>query len=213
LKFNAAIQKVTIGDAIHHLYVPEIVSVKGDYESRRLEDPDAPFPYWARLWPSAIALSEFIAQHPTFITGKKVLEIAAGLGLPSLVAAYTAASVNCTDMDADAMELAKASAAATQLTNMHCDVLDWSDIPSGITADTLLLSDVNYEPEAFSSLLKLLTHFLNHGTTIVLSTPERLMAKPFIESLLEWTIQHERKQVFLEGQWHDITLLVLQHKL
>lgn len=195
------------------LYVPDLSSVKQHYEDQRSEDAATAFPYWAKLWPSSIALSEFILQHPAFVAGRQVLEVAAGLGLPSLVSAHTAAKVHCTDMDADAMEMAAASAAAAQLTNLHCEVLNWNDIPANLHADTLLLSDVNYEPEAFDSLMNLLTHFLHHGTTIVISTPERLMAKPFIESLLVWTVLHERMQVFYEGQWHDISVLLLQQKL
>jgi predicted nicotinamide N-methyase len=190
-----------------------MASIKSSYENLRRKNPAAPFPYWARLWPSAIALSEFILQHQAFVAGKRVLEMAAGLGLPSLVAAQTAASVHCTELAADAMELAAASAAAAQLTNMQCETLNWNDIPANLYADTVLLSDVNYEPEAFESLLNLLAHFLHHGTTILISTPERLMAKPFIESLLFWTVLHERKQVFHEGQWHDISVLVLHQKL
>lgn len=45
------------------------------------------FPYWSKCWPSAIALSNFIAKNQALIQDKQVLELATGLGLPSLVAA------------------------------------------------------------------------------------------------------------------------------
>jgi predicted nicotinamide N-methyase len=210
LKFNAAIQSVTIGEVIYRLYVPDMVSVKSHYESRRVEDPAASFPYWARLWPSAIALSEFIAQHPAFITGKKVLEIAAGLGLPSLVAAHIAAVVHCTDIDADAMELAAASAATSRLNNMHCEVLNWSDTPANLHADTVLLSDVNYEPETFETLHQTIQHYLGEGATILLATPQRLMAVAFVNSLQQFVQQHTVMEVQEEGAITQISVFVLR---
>jgi predicted nicotinamide N-methyase len=186
-----------------------MASIKSSYEILRHKDPAAPFPYWARLWPSAIALSEFILQHQAFIAGKRVLEMAAGLGLPSLVAAHTAASVHCTELDADAMELAAASAAAAQLTNMQCETLNWNDIPVNLHADTVLLSDVNYEPEAFDALHSLLLHFIQQGVTILLATPQRLMAVAFINSLQQFVQQHAVMEVLEEEAVVRISVFVL----
>ena len=61
------------------------------------------FPYWSKVWPSAEALALFILQHPEYIAGKMVVELGAGLGLPSLVAAQMAASVLCTDYEPEAV--------------------------------------------------------------------------------------------------------------
>lgn len=210
LKFNATIQTVRIQNETYHLYVPDAASVKQEYENNRSDNHDTAFPYWARLWPSAIALSTFIVQHPDFVAGKQVMEIAAGLGLPSLVAARLASSVHCSDMDADAVEMAAASAAAAQLNNLHCEVLNWNDIPSHLPADTLLLSDVNYEPEAFDALQRLLQHFLQQGTTILLATPQRLMAVAFVNTLQEFVAQQSELEVPTEKGSTRISIFVLR---
>jgi predicted nicotinamide N-methyase len=42
-------------------------------------------PYWAHLWPSAVALAEELA--PRSLRGARTLELGCGLGLPSVVAA------------------------------------------------------------------------------------------------------------------------------
>lgn len=43
-------------------------------------------PYWARLWPSAIAMSEEILANPGLVAGRRVCDLGAGLGLPALAA-------------------------------------------------------------------------------------------------------------------------------
>jgi predicted nicotinamide N-methyase len=45
-----------------------------------------PVPYWARPWPSGIALAQAVAASPP-ARGASALEIGCGLGLPSLAAA------------------------------------------------------------------------------------------------------------------------------
>ncbi|EEB06381.1 nicotinamide N-methyltransferase Nnt1 [Schizosaccharomyces japonicus yFS275] len=50
------------------------------------------------LWNSGIVLADYIDQHPEVVSGKKVLELGAGAGLPSIIAALNGAkSVVCTD--------------------------------------------------------------------------------------------------------------------
>lgn len=44
-------------------------------------------PYWCRLWPSAVALAQFILQQPELVKGKRVCDIGCGLGLAGIAAA------------------------------------------------------------------------------------------------------------------------------
>jgi predicted nicotinamide N-methyase len=60
------------------------------------------FPYHndvaLRIWEAGAALAEFLLQHPEWVTHRKVVELGAGVGLTSLVAAACQAShVYCTD--------------------------------------------------------------------------------------------------------------------
>ena len=65
-------------------------------------------PYWAELWPAALAL---VAALPP-IGGLRVVELGCGLGLPSLVAAARGAEVTATDWAPDAIELLERNAAS-----------------------------------------------------------------------------------------------------
>lgn len=192
------------------MYVPEPVALQQLYAQRKQTDSNTPFPYWAKLWPSAIALASFIHLHPVFVMNKNVLELAAGIGLPSLVASSFATHVCCSDKDEEAVAVAEKNASLNHITNMSFACYDWSHLPSAIKADTLLLSDVNYDPESFPTLMQIITHFLERKTTILLATPQRLMAKPFIASLLKRAVAQHTLEIMLEGEQHVISVLVLQ---
>ena len=93
---------------------------------------------------------------------------------------------------------------------MRCRFLDWNYLPPSLRADTLLISDVNYDPIAFETLYAVLKKFLANKAVIILSTPQRLMAKPFIERLLPFCIMRETKMIDTVNGPVAITIQVLQ---
>ncbi|HUP13820.1 MAG TPA: methyltransferase domain-containing protein, partial [Niastella sp.] len=165
-----------------------------------------PFPHWTKLWPAALAMSDFIYEHRQFVTDKNVLELAAGLGLPSFVAAQYANTVCCSDYLEEAVAAISKTVEHLQLNNVSCQLLNWNKLPEDVTTDVLLLSDINYDPEQFDHLLLVLQRFLQQGTLILLTTPQRLMAKPFIEKLLPFC----KQQYEMAVDHTSISLLVLQ---
>src|SRR5205807_7139673 len=58
-------------------------------------------PYWAELWPAAVALARAVAGLA--LDGLRVLELGCGLALPSVVAALGGADVLATDWSPDAL--------------------------------------------------------------------------------------------------------------
>jgi predicted nicotinamide N-methyase len=81
------------------LYIPDAAIVRELHAQHLKANAEARFPFWARLWPSAIALAEYISERSPAFAGKTVLEIAGGLGLPSLVASSFAREVMFTDIE------------------------------------------------------------------------------------------------------------------
>lgn len=210
MQYDLELQSIQIGDTSTKLFVPREDSVKRMYREQKEADSSTPFPFWAKVWPSALALSAFIQQHSYFLKDKDVLELAAGLGLPSLLAAPYAHSVCCSDYLPQALEVIDRSIAANNASNTITRLLDWHHLPDDLTADVLLLSDINYDPQEFEVLYTVLTNFLEKGAVILLSTPQRLMAKPFIERLLTWCVQQEEMPVPYQGETTLITVMVLQ---
>ena len=193
-----------------HLWIPDADQVKAAYYEKRNKDAGTAFPHWSKLWPSALAMASFLGKHPHYIRDKQVVELAAGLGLPSLVAAAYAKHVHCSDYLPEAVAVIEQSVQLNHLTNVTCEVLDWNHLPATLKADVVLLSDINYEPEAFEQLYKVIATFIHSGIPILLSTPQRLMARPFIARLLPWcTYQEEEAIETPEGQTF-ISTLVLQ---
>lgn len=87
--------------------------------------------------------------------------------------------------------------------------MDWKDAVQLPLPDTLLLSDVNYEPKVFDELLKVSEHFLSNNVTIIISTPQRLVAKPFINRLLLYCHLQWSCNVLLNGKETGVSVFVL----
>lgn len=189
------------------LFVPNAQEVQNIYFQQKQLQADVPFPHWTKLWPAALAMSDFIFNHPELVKDKKVLELAAGLGLPSFVAARYAKAVCCSDYLDEAIAAMSKTAQHLQLANVTCQLLDWNKLPDDLTTEVLLLSDINYDPEQFDQLYGVLQRFIQQGTFIILTTPQRLMAKPFIEKLLPFC----KQQYEMAVDNTSISLLVL-HK-
>jgi len=198
-------QKFFFGGHNVHVLVPAAGPVHAAYKGGKIA-----FPYWSQVWPSALALSTFLVNHTTLIEGKSVLELGAGLGLPSLLAAQYAALVFCSDYEPLAVALIEESAKLNQLVNLQALQLDWRQLPEEMQTDVLLLSDVNYEASFFPQLYALLQRFLNAGTIIVLATPQRLAAKPLIERLEQDRILDEELVIPFQGASVVVSVLVLK---
>lgn len=179
MDFPVHLQSYAIGEENICLFVPDAQAVKKAYEQNKIA-----FPYWSKVWPAALALSGYIIQQSHLIQDKNVLEVGAGLGLPSITTARFAKKVLCTDAAPEAVRVAAQSAAHQGLQNFSAAVLDWNDLPDDVEADVLLLSDVNYEPAQFAALQERVAVFLQKEKLVLLATPQRLMARDFIAPLL-----------------------------
>ena len=188
------------------LLCPLSATVQNTYAKQLATGEKTDFPFWSKVWASATAVSRFLTDHPQLIRDKQVLELAGGLGLPSLVAAHFAARVCYSDYLPEPVEIVKQSAELNQLTNLTCRQLDWNHLPEDLAPDVLILSDINYNPDDFESLLLVLTSFINLGTVVILSTPQRLMGKPFIERLMPW---RQMTEVLEERDGQVVTLITI----
>lgn len=195
MELQTTFQSFRFGDYQFNAFVPDALALQEAFTKQHQRDPSKPAPYWAKVWPSAYALCEFIATQPHWLRNKNVLELAAGLGLPSLLATQIATQVTCSDYIPEAVELMQKSIHKNKLENINARLIDWNYLPNDLSVDVLLLSDINYEPKAFETLFNVITTFLEKGTTIILSTPQRLMAKPFIDRLLPYSKKWEEKTI------------------
>ena len=166
--------------------IPDEEVIQLNYQQAVAEGKQNEFPYWARIWPSAWAMVEFLDEHPELFNQKKVIEFAAGLGLPSLLTATRAESVIASDYLEEAVDYISKSILANRFTNMKAALYNWRDGLPDWEADLVLLSDTNYDKEDQAAVEGLIRHYLNQGSTVLLTTPHRLAARELLQSLHEF---------------------------
>lgn len=122
-------------------------------ETRRiLHEP----PYWSFCWASGLAMARYLAQHPHWVRGKRVLDFGAGSGIAGIAAARAGAlEVVACDLDPLALHACRANAAlnGVQL-GYSADFFAEAD-----RFDLILVADVLYDP----ANLPLLDAFLLRG--------------------------------------------------
>lgn len=192
-------------------YVPDVAIIKETYELLKQKDPNTLFPYWAKIWASSIAMAAFLQKNPTWIQDKTVLEIGAGIGLPSFQNASTAKSIVLSDYDREAVALMKINIDFLELKNVQAIHLDWNDFPNDIEGELVLLCDVNYAPSDFSALIKLIENLLNQNRTLVLSTPERISSSKFMEAINPYIKQSFLETVQENGQAVNVVIAILKN--
>ncbi len=185
--------------------VPEAEALQQSYQRSKLADPQTAFPYWAKIWPAAYALADYIDAQPELVKNKRVLELAAGLGLPAMLASQYASQVTGSDYQADAVALLQKAIVANGILNMDARCIDWRQLPQPFLYDVVLLSDINYEPAVFNELFEMILKLQNAAVSIALSTPQRLLARTFVERLLPYC----KKQETLWAAGEYISLLQL----
>lgn len=195
-----------IGDKTISLYIPDPILVREEYLSKKKSDPATDFPYWSQLWPAATGLSIFLDKHQYYIKDKIVLEIGAGVGLPSFYAASIAKEVIATDYLPVIVECLEASAHYNKLSNFKPALLDWNNIKTLPAVDVLLISDINYDPLSFDVIQEVLEKFIEQGTTVLLATPQRLMAKYFLNRLEDKC--HYKEVVIVEKEKAEVAISV-----
>jgi predicted nicotinamide N-methyase len=123
--------------------------------------------------------------------------------------AHVAKEVIITDHNKDAVALLEKNIAHLGLNNARAMQLDWNSYANSMPADTILLSDINYAPEAFAPLLNTIEHYLAQGAVIIIATPQRIMGAPFIESLQHY-VKHNKTESILE---QDTTVMICLYVL
>jgi predicted nicotinamide N-methyase len=201
---TASLQQFVFGPYVVQVLVPDPVIVRRQWEEGPMTA--GAFPYWAKVWPAAKALCMYLAAQPDLFRGKRVVELGAGLGLPSLLCAREAASVACTDRSAEAVCFAEASAARTGLSVMRCAVLNWMTDPQPLPCDLLLLSDVNYDPAVGEALKALVEAYRQQHTHILLTTPQRPAGRAFAMDISDWVDRTVDVQVQDETGCVEISL-------
>jgi len=144
---------------------------------------DEQMPYWAEIWPSAITLSTFLADELS-LNQLRVIEIGAGVGMVSVVAASRGASVLATDYSLEALRFARYNALKNGVP-LACQRLDWRLVQCNEQFDRLFAADVLYERVNLLPIVTAIDKLLKPDGVAYIADPRRSMAEQFLELAAE----------------------------
>lgn len=135
-------------------------------------------PYWAELWPSAVALGRSVVALQ--LAGRRVVELGCGLAVPSIAASLGGATVLATDWSVDALAYAARNARANgaELETLRVAWADAAELVARAPFELVLAADVLYERRNVEQLLELLPLL---GSEVLLADPGRPALAAFLE--------------------------------
>lgn len=144
----------------------DVIAVDGDLDLLGLD-----------IWPAAVRLCEYIAEHPDVAVGKNIIELGAGVGLPCLVAAKCGATkAYISDYDQHVVDHAHENAKECGLGDV-CQglLLDWKRLEAlpeehVRSYDLVLAADVMYISQIIPDFVRAIDHVLSPENGVVLIT-------------------------------------------
>lgn len=153
---------------------------------------DERLPYWCELWPSSLALADWLCAHSGLIRNASCLDAGCGLGLISLLCARLGAEAIGLDYEQAALEFARRNALGNNLPEAAFVLMDWRRpaLRAG-SQDFILAADIMYEKRFARPLLSFFAHCLRPGGKVWLAEPGRQVFSCFEQNLLEngWSVK------------------------
>ncbi|MBD8524633.1 class I SAM-dependent methyltransferase [Pseudomarimonas arenosa] len=173
----------------HHPYRLRVLSDRqqfGDPDGRAaaLGISSAQWSLFGQLWPAGRLLAQ--AMYRFDITGKRILELGCGIGLPSLVLQQRGANVVASDAHPLAEVFLAYNAALNDLPALHYRQLRWdSHLPALGTFDAIIASDVLYERGQAELIATVVERHAHPEAEILLTDPGRGNSARFSRMLSE----------------------------
>lgn len=170
-----------VGGRVYRVYQPEIADALIDEAEF---DRDERLPYWADLWPSSIALARHVAGKD--LSGRRVVEVGCGVGLPAMAALTNGAEVTATDHYEAALDFAAHNARENTGRDLSTAMLDWR-VPGTWEEtgrfDLLLGGDVLYERRNLGPLADVVEALLSPEGEALFADPGRSGAGEFLQEM------------------------------
>ena len=174
-------------------------------------DRDERLPYWAELWPSALALARHLCERD--LAGTRAIELGCGVGLPTIIALARGAEVLATDHYEAALDFTAYNARANLDLKPEVSVLDWRepDIEGMGTFDLVLAADVLYERKNAAALADLVPKLLTPGGEAIFADARRDEAPVFLETMEEQGFEDATENTVVEQGTRRVRVLL--HRL
>ena len=164
------------------------------------------FPLWAKIWPASWVLAGHLDTMPVD-TEKSFLEIGAGAGLVSIVAAACGHRITMTEFNRDARQFARANAHINGCSHLPIMALDWNRPNLSEQFDYIVASEVSYRQEDWQPLLKLFETYLKPEGKVILAGEMRKTIKNFYNHL-ETVFNIRVQKKVLRSSEEEISILI-----
>ena len=180
-----------ISERVYEIYRPNESSRERLFEQGR-SDPEKQMPYWAKVWPSGVALADVVVERKEEVSGKHVL----GLEPAWRVTACAVLEYGGHIVTADYSALPLAHCRLNTLVNTSrapeatcfnwrhdgevSDVLEQPGFKDGFPL--IIAGDVLYEGRDAEPLLNVIERMLNNDGSLWLAEPVRKTAQRFLDS-------------------------------
>ena len=171
-------------------------------------DRDERLPYWAEIWPSALALASHLSARD--LTGIRAIELGCGVGLPTIVAIARGATVLATDHYEAALDFTAHNASTNLGREPDTALLDWRtpDIEGLETFALVLAADVLYERKNATALAELVPSLLASGGEAVFADPRRDEAPVYLGAMEGNGFQDAVEEVTVEQDTRKVRVLL-----
>ena len=171
-------------------------------------DRNERLPYWAELWPSAIALARHL--HERDLTGTCAIELGCGVGLPTVAALARGAHVLATDHYGAALDFAAHNARANLGQDPKIALLDWRapEVPHPAAFDLVLGADVLYERPNAVALADLVPKLLALEGEAIFADPRRDTAPGFLAIMRDEGFEVDTRGTTVEREGGEVTVLL-----
>ncbi|MFN8570702.1 MAG: methyltransferase domain-containing protein [Gemmatimonadaceae bacterium] len=206
-RFKVALQEVLVADTPYQILRP------ADAEALISEEDfarDERLPYWAELWPSAIALAEHVQEQPAH--SRSAIELGCGVGLVSACASRAGFEVTASDYYEDALVFCRANVEGNGGRLAQARHVDWRSLPTDLgTFPVIMAADVLYERPYGPLVAQTIHRLLARGGVAWLADPGRVAVEPFLAEVTRLGLQvsSTRRAVSVAGRSHDIMLFDL----
>jgi predicted nicotinamide N-methyase len=192
-------ERLTIRSPARAVYDRLIATARATHEKPR--------PYWADVWPSGVALADYILEHADTVADRPVLELGCGLGITATAALAAGAELWVADYDPRSLAFCRFNALRnTGL--VPCSVeFNWRDpLPALLERlgslppfVLILAADILYEPRDIAPVADLIDRLLAPDGQLWLAEPGRETARRFLRALTAagWRGTTER----VDGPW------------
>jgi predicted nicotinamide N-methyase len=201
-----------ISERHYTIYRPDDESRERLFEEGRA-DPEKQMPYWAKVWPSGVALADVVVERKEEVAGKHVLELGAGLGVTACAVLEFGGDI----VTADYADLPLAHCRLNTLVNTgkapDATCFNWRH-PAEVEAAAaqpdfedgfplIIAGDVLYEGRDAKPLLNVIDEMLVPNGSLWLAEPVRRTAQRFLDSAASLGWEIESRQV--KAEWPDNT--------